>query len=62
MAAELLYLTTSLGSLLKNGSDLSDIAQVFAVMVIIIVLGVAIDGFVFGPLERVVRKRWGLAR
>lgn len=62
MAAELLYITVSLGGLLENGRDLNDIAQMFAVMIIIIILGVAIDSLVFGPLERVVRTRWGLAR
>ena len=62
MAAELLYITVSLGGLLENGRDLNDIAQMFAVMLIIIILGVAIDSLVFGPLERVVRIRWGLAR
>lgn len=62
MAAELLYITVSLGGLLENGRDLNDIAQMFAVMLIIIILGVAIDSLVFGPLERVVRTRWGLAR
>ncbi len=60
MAAELLYITVSLGGLLENGRDLNDIAQMFAVMLIIIILGVAIDSLVFGPLERVVRTRWGL--
>lgn len=62
MAAELLYITVSLGGLLENGRDLNDIAQMFAVMIIIIILGVTIDSLVFGPLERVVRTRWGLAR
>jgi NitT/TauT family transport system permease protein len=62
MAAELLYITVSLGGLLENGRDLNDIAQMFAVMIIIIILGVAIDSLIFGPLERIVRTRWGLAR
>ncbi|GAC1357555.1 MAG: ABC transporter permease [Ktedonobacteraceae bacterium] len=62
MAAELLYITVSLGGLLENGRDLNDIAQMFAIMLIIVVLGVAIDSLLFGPLERVVRTRWGLAK
>ncbi|GAC1672013.1 MAG: ABC transporter permease [Ktedonobacteraceae bacterium] len=62
MAAELLYITVSLGGLLENGRDLNDIAQMFAIMLIIVVLGVAIDSLPFGPLERVVRTRWGLAK
>jgi NitT/TauT family transport system permease protein len=62
MAAELIYQTLSLGTLLENGRDLNDTAQVFAVMLIIIVIGIAIDGLIFGPLERRVRDRWGLSR
>jgi len=62
MAAELLYITVSLGGLLENGRDLNDIAQMFAIMLIIVLLGVAIDTLVFGPLERIVRVRWGFAR
>ncbi len=59
MAAELLYITVSLGGLLENGRDLNDIAQMFAIMIIIVVLGVAIDSLIFGPLEHAVRRRWG---
>lgn len=62
MAAELIYITVSLGSLLENGRDLNDTAQIFAVMFVIIVIGVAIDSLIFGPIERSVRKRWGLSR
>lgn len=60
MAAELLYNTVGLGNLLESGRDLLDSAQVVAVMLLIIVIGVAIDALVFGPLERVTRARWGL--
>jgi NitT/TauT family transport system permease protein len=60
MAGELLYFTLSLGNLLQQGRDLSDASQVIAVMVMIIVIGVAIDILIFGPLERRVRTRWGL--
>lgn len=60
MAAELLYVTVSLGGLLDTGRNLNDIAQVMAVMAVIIVIGVTIDGLVFNPLERRVRERWGL--
>lgn len=61
MAAELIYITVSLGGLLETGRDLNDISQMFAIMLIIIAIGVAIDGGIFGPLERLVRRRWGLA-
>src|SRR5437588_9159316 len=62
MAGELLFFTLSLGNLLQTGRDLNDASQVIAVMVVIIVIGVAIDSLVFGPLERRVRDRWGLNR
>lgn len=62
MAAELLYNTVSLGNLLESGRDLDDIAQIFAIIIVIVVIGVTIDSLVFGPFERNVRKRWGLAR
>lgn len=62
MAGELLFFTLSLGNLLETGRDLNDASQVMAVMVVIIVIGVAIDSLVFGPLEMRVRDRWGLRR
>jgi NitT/TauT family transport system permease protein len=60
MAGELLYTTISLGNLLESGRDLLDSAQVVAVMLLIIALGVAIDALIFAPLERMTRARWGL--
>ena len=62
MAAELIYTTLSLGNLLESGRDLLDAAQMMAVMVVIIVIGVTIDGLIFTPLERQMRERWGLQR
>ncbi|MEI8165408.1 MAG: ABC transporter permease [Chloroflexales bacterium] len=61
MAGELLYFTLSLGNLLQTGRDLNDAAQVMAVMVLIIVVGVSLDQIFFAPFERRVRERWGLA-
>jgi NitT/TauT family transport system permease protein len=60
MAGELLYTTIGLGLLLENARDLLDTEQVIAVMLLIIVLGVAIDALIFAPLEKMTRKRWGL--
>jgi len=59
MAAELLYVTLSLGNLLNTGRDLDDASQVIAVMIVIIIIGVAIDTLVFSTLERNMRERWG---
>lgn len=61
MAAELIYQTLSLGTLLQNGRDLNDTAQVFAIMLVIIVVGTLIDLLIFSPLERNVRERWGFS-
>ncbi|WP_254151054.1 ABC transporter permease [Candidatus Chloroploca mongolica] len=61
MAGELLYYTLSLGNLLQTGRDLNDAAQVMAVMVMIVIVGVTIDQILFAPVERRVRERWGLA-
>lgn len=60
MAGELLFFTLSLGNLLQSGRDLNDAAQVMAVMLLIIIVGVAIDQIIFAPIERRVRARWGL--
>lgn len=61
MAAELLYHTLSLGNLLQTGRDLNDAPQVMAVMLAIVVIGIAIDQLLFAPAERRVAERWGLA-
>lgn len=60
MAAELLYTSLSLGNLLNTGRDLLDSAQVIAVMLLIILIGVLIDTLIFATLERNLRERWGL--
>ncbi|NTU82759.1 MAG: ABC transporter permease [Chloroflexales bacterium] len=61
MAGELLFFTLSLGNLLQTGRDLNDAAQVMAVMLLIVIVGVSIDQTIFAPVERRVRERWGLA-
>jgi NitT/TauT family transport system permease protein len=62
MAAELIYITPSLGGLLDDGRSNTDLPLIFSVMLIIIVIGFAIDGLVFGPLEQMVRNRWGFSQ
>lgn len=61
MAGELIYTTVSLGNLLESGRDLLDLSQIVAVLLLIIVIGVAIDLIFFAPLERLTRSRWGLS-
>lgn len=60
MAGEMLVATKGLGYVLMVGRDLADISQVVAVMVIIIVLGLLVEKFVFGRLEESIRSKWGL--
>ena len=61
MAGELLYISLGLGQALAMGRELNNMSQVIAVMILIVVIGLAVDRMVFGPTERRVRERWGLA-
>lgn len=61
LAAELLFVSMSLGHLLSVGRDLNDVSQVVAIMLVIVALGMLMDRLVFGQLERWVNERWGLA-
>ena len=60
MAGELLFVSGGLGQLLTLGRDLLDVAQVMAVMLAIVAVGVAVDRLLFRSLEQRVRRRWGL--
>ncbi len=62
MAAELLYVSGGLGQLLMMGREFHDIAEMVAVMVVIVVIGLASDRLVFAALERKVRERFGYDR
>jgi NitT/TauT family transport system permease protein len=50
----------SLGHLLTMGRELNDMAQVIAVMLIIVLIGLLVDFLVFAPVEARIRERWGL--
>lgn len=60
MAGEMLSASVGLGQLLMTGREFSDINQVASVMIVIIVIGLGIDRLVFGRVEMLVRRRWGL--
>lgn len=62
MAGEMLSATKGLGQVLMIGRDLADISQVMAVMIVIIVLGLAVDKLIFGKAEANIRHKWGLDR
>lgn len=59
MAAELLFLNLGFGHLLAMGRDLGDAAQVMAVIVVILAVGVLVDRACFSRAERAVRRRFG---
>lgn len=62
MAGELLSSGVGLGQVLMFGRDLNDMSMVISVMIIIALLGVIIDKFIFSNLEFRVRRKWGLER
>ena len=62
MAAELLYVTTGIGSTLMTGRELHDMALVVAAMLVIVVIGLLFDRVLFRAGERYLHRRWGLIR
>ncbi|MEU5362149.1 ABC transporter permease [Streptomyces sp. NPDC005925] len=64
MAAEIIAsfpdLGVGLGQLLENGRNASDMAMVFEAIILILVVGIAIDLLIFSPLERWVLRSRGL--
>lgn len=60
IGAELLFSFLGLGFLLNVGRQLNDISQVFAIMLVIMMVGIAIDGVIFKRIENKVMSRWGL--
>jgi NitT/TauT family transport system permease protein len=60
MAGEMISATKGLGQVLMVGRDLADISQVMAIMIVIVVLGVAVDKLIFGKAELTIRQKWGL--
>ncbi len=64
LGAELILLTQrrGLGFLLNIGREFNDVAQVVAVMIVMIGVGMAIDRWVFAGIERRVRRRFGLTQ
>ncbi len=60
IGAELLFSYLGLGFLLNAGRSLNDVSQVIAIMLVIMGIGLAVDGVVFKKLEHKVMSRWGL--
>jgi NitT/TauT family transport system permease protein len=64
MGAELLFMVKGqgIGYLLHQGREFSDVAQVVAMMAVMVLVGMVVDRLAFGPLERRVHARFGLLR
>jgi NitT/TauT family transport system permease protein len=60
IGAELLFSFLGLGFLLNVGRQLNDVSQVIAMMLVIMIIGIIIDGLIFKRLEDKVMSRWGL--
>lgn len=60
IGAELLFSFLGLGFLLNVGRQLNDVSQVIAMMLVIMVIGIVVDGLIFKRLEDKVMSRWGL--
>lgn len=60
IGAELLFSFLGLGFLLNVGRQLNDVSQIIAIMILIMGIGIGIDGFVFKKVENRAMSRWGL--
>ena len=60
IGAELLFSFLGLGFFLNVGRQLNDVSMVIAAMLVIMGIGILIDGFVFKRIENKVMYRWGL--
>jgi NitT/TauT family transport system permease protein len=58
IAAELFQRSLGLGGLLQAAGDRSDLAQILAVMILVLALGLAVDLLVFGLAERRLHAQW----
>lgn len=65
MAAEIyvpVMASIGLGHLLHYGRELHAMDQVLGVIVVIVVVGVAIDRVLFSAIERAIHRRWGTGK
>ncbi len=62
IAAEIIFAVIGLGSIINMGKQTNDISQVIAVLIVIMAIGILVDGFIFKRLERNVMARWGIIR
>ena len=60
IGAEILFSFLGLGFLLNVGRQTIDVSQVIAIMIVIMGIGILVDGIVFKRIENKVMSRWGL--
>lgn len=60
IAGEMLSASTGLGQMLVVGRELADINQITVIMIIIIIIGVIVDKYIFGRIENKVLQVRGL--
>ncbi|HUT05153.1 MAG TPA: ABC transporter permease [Nitrosopumilaceae archaeon] len=60
IGAELLFSFLGVGFLLNVGRQLHDVSQVIAIMLVIMLIGMVVDGLIFKKIENKVMSRWGL--
>jgi NitT/TauT family transport system permease protein len=60
VSAELIKSSVGLGYLLYMGRELNDASQVLGIMLVTILVGLLLDRFAFGVVERRIQRRWGL--
>ena len=63
MGAELILVVPyrGLGFLLQSGRDFSDVAQVIAVMIVMVVIGMLADRWIFAKIQALIQARFGLS-
>lgn len=61
MAGELLTSVSGLGQRLNQAAKAGQVDQLLALMLLIALIGIGVDGLIFKRLEHAVRVRWGLA-
>jgi len=65
MAAEIFVTILTgfgLGHLLHYGRELNAMDQVIGVMLVVVIIGLAVDKALFAPVERFLHRRWGTER
>ncbi|OGR87536.1 MAG: hypothetical protein A3A86_07720 [Elusimicrobia bacterium RIFCSPLOWO2_01_FULL_60_11] len=60
IGSEIIVAGFGLGRLFNEGQKANDVAQIFAVNVIVMVVSLLVDFGIFGKIEKEVRHRWGL--